>query len=116
MEIWKDIEGFEGYNKISSKGRVKSVARKQWNGKAWHDKKEQILKNRDGSFYHYVKLCRDGFYKKEYVHRLVAQAFIPNPLNKKCVNHIDSNKLNNNLNNLEWVTHKENYEHYIKQK
>ena len=69
-------------------------------------------KNRQG--YYYIDLTLNTTRKRFYVHRLVAKCFIDNTLNKPCVNHIDGNKLNNNVNNLEWVTYKENTQHAIK--
>ena len=99
-EEWKDIEGFEGYQ-VSNYGQVKSLNYRRTG-------KEQILKqttNRDG--YKVV------FLKKKHcsVHRLVAQAFIPNP-NKKCdVNHINGDKSDNTVFNLEWNTRQENVYH-----
>ncbi|WP_313266499.1 HNH endonuclease [Sphingobacterium sp.] len=61
--------------------------------------------------YHAVTLSQNGKRKIKHLHRILAETFIPNPKNKPCVNHIDGNKLNNNLSNLEWVTHKENIQH-----
>jgi hypothetical protein len=66
--------------------------------------------------YQYVTLCKNKIKKNFYVHRLVAETFILNPLNKKYVNHKDRNKSNNDINNLEWVTHSENVNHYYKSK
>ena len=100
MEIWEDIEGYEGIYQVSSLGRIKRLYK---NGK------ERILKlrsDRDG--YLNVGLCKEGRVKSRGVHRLVAQAFIPNPDNKSQVNHRDENKSNNKVENLEWVTGKEN--------
>jgi hypothetical protein len=58
--------------------------------------------------------CMSGKVNKWYLHRALAIVFIDNPLNKRCINHIDGDKLNNSLDNLEWVTHKENENHAIK--
>lgn len=70
------------------------------------------LKQRDnGHGYLYVQICGDAGKRKEYVHRLVAHAFIANPENKKCVNHKDGDKANNCVSNLEWCTHEENIRH-----
>lgn len=114
-EIWKDIKGYEGYYQISSFGRVKSVERiveRKNNTKM--KVKERILRQ------HIMKngYCTVNIIKKTYkthlVHRLVAIAFINN---EKClpqVNHIDGNKGNNNLSNLEWCTQKENSIHASK--
>ena len=102
MEIWKDIEGFEGLYQVSSLGKVKSL---NFN----HTKKEKILKHgssKEG--YLRVNLCKEGKVTTHTVHRLVAQAFIPNPDNKSQVNHKDEDKTNNKVENLEWVTNKEN--------
>lgn len=105
-EIWRDIKGYENIYQVSSLGRVKSLERVSYLGKII---KEKILKN---SFNHrkylVVHLSKDGKSKVVTVHRLVAEAFIPNPENKLEVNHIDEDKTNNCLNNLEWVTSKEN--------
>lgn len=109
-EKWKDIIGYEGFYQVSNKGRVKRTAEK-------FPYKEHYLKaisNRYG--YLYVCLCIKNKHKVKTIHRLVAQAFIPNDENKPCVNHIDGNKTNNNVGNLEWCTHSENTTHAYKAK
>ena len=104
-EIWKPIPGYEGLYEVSSYGRVKRLERDIIckNGVKQHWK-EQILKNQTYSGYLYVGLC--GSYKQ--VHRLVAKAFISNPEDKPQVNHKDEDKTNNHVDNLEWMTAKEN--------
>ena len=111
MELWKDIEGFEGIYQISNKGRVKSLARQC--GTCY--KKEFIRKlsfTKDG--YVKIRLIGNGKDITTRVHRLVAKAFIPNPLNKETVNHIDGNKHNNCVENLEWMDRKEQLHHAYK--
>lgn len=99
MEIWKDIDGYEGTYQISNKGNVKSLK----------CGKERILRPGINSWgYMVVCLYHDNMKKTVKLHRLVAQAFIPNPENKPQINHKDENKLNNCVNNLEWTTAKEN--------
>lgn len=95
-EQWMPIPGHEGDYEISNFGRVKSLIK----GRI------MALTNNDG--YLYVKL-RGGKHKR--VHRVVAQVFIPNPENKPGVNHINGNKQDNRVSNLEWVTAKENMRH-----
>lgn len=102
-EIWKDIEGYEGYYKISNCGNVYSCNRQL-----------QLSQLKKKSGYLKVNLHKKGEAKTFSVHRLVALAFLPNPDNLPEVNHIDANKLNNNACNLEWCSHGDNMEHAFK--
>lgn len=111
MEIWKDIEGFNGFYKVSDCGNVKSLG----GTCGTVIRKEKIRKTsltKDG--YVKVRLSRNGNDKTVRVHRLVAEAFIPNPLKKETVNHIDGNKQNNNVDNLEWADRSEQMYHAYK--
>ena len=113
-EIWKDIEGYEGIYQVSNKGRVKSLKRKicsNSNNHKYNTLSEKLLKLSGGGKYIQVILCKDGKTSAKLVHRLVAQAFIPNPNNLPCVNHKDENKKNNDVRNLEWCTYKYNNEY-----
>ena len=103
MEEWRDIEGYEGYYQVSSEGRVFSIR---------SDKHLSLREEKNG--YISVELNLSGNNKRLKMHRLVAKAFIPNPELKKTVNHINSNRSNNNLNNLEWATQSENILHAFK--
>lgn len=108
IEEWVEIKDYPMYL-ISNKGRCKSKERYVRNGQGIIHKKEKILKpsiNNHG-YLRYL-LYQDGKQYRKYVHRLVADAFIPNPENKPCINHIDCNPKNNAIENLEWCTAKEN--------
>jgi hypothetical protein len=101
-EIWKDIEGYEGIYQVSNLGNVKSFKRGS----------ERMLKPcKDRRGYLIVDLYKNGKHKNNKIHRLVAQAFISNQENKPEINHIDEDKTNNNVDNLEWSTRKENLNH-----
>ena len=105
MEIWKDIKDYEGLYQISNYGRVKSLPRMMKSRKC-----EEIIKTPSvlPKGYLKVSLCKNGKIKYFFIHRLVAEAFIPNENNYPCVNHKDCNTSNNNVHNLEWVTYEEN--------
>ena len=104
MEEWKWIDGYEGEYQVSTKGNIKSFKKY---------KEGIILKPKKDGKDKYLMIClsNNGSQKYYLIHRLVAQAFIQNPNNKEEVNHIDGNKKNNNVENLEWVTHSENIRH-----
>ena len=98
-EIWKDIEGYEGLYQVSDLGRIRN----------FQNKIMKQHKNHKG--YLIIQLSKEGRRKTLIVHRLVAKAFIPNKNNKEQINHINCNKADNNIENLEWVTNEENKKH-----
>lgn len=107
-EKWKDIEGYEGFYQISNMGRVKSLG-----GQCGTVKRKEKIRStsltKDG--YEKIRLNSQGKDTTKRIHRLVAEAFIPNPNNKDTVNHIDGNKQNNIETNLEWVDRSEQMIH-----
>lgn len=101
-EIWKDITGYEGLYQVSNIGMVRSLNYRRTG-------RVQLLKlYKDRGGYLNVVLCKDGKEKRNLVHRLVAEAFIPNPDNLPQVNHKDENPSNNRVENLEWCDCKYN--------
>lgn len=117
-EIWKDIKGYEGFYQVSNMGRVKGIEREVYSGHNYsvlRIEKEKIYKGyKVKNGYIYQTLLKNGKRKTFKLHRLVAETFIPNPDNKPQVNHIDGDKENNKVSNLEWVTRKENLNHAYK--
>lgn len=112
-EVWKDITGYEGLYQISNYGRVKSLERKvRHNYGKFRTVPEKILKpSPDGDGYLYVSLSKEGKKKNPKIHKLVALHFLSNPDNLPQVNHIDENKDNNVVTNLEWCTSLHNLQH-----
>lgn len=106
QEIWKEVKDYEGLYSVSNTGKVYS------------HKRNKLLSATTTGWSHggYCVVClsKNGKQKMKYAHRLVAEAFIPNPENKPEVNHIDHDNHNNLVTNLEWVTHDENIMAYNK--
>lgn len=118
-EIWKDIEGFEGYYQVSNCGDIKSLDRyticnRSGTQFARHVPERILRQTSDCDGYFRINLIKDNHERGFAVHRLVAQAFIPNPENKPTVNHIDGNKQNNCVDNLEWATYQEQNDHAVR--
>ena len=108
-EIWKPVVGYEGLYEVSSLGNVKSLPR---NGTSKNGR--MLRKCNDSDGYEIITLA-NVVHKIAKVHRLVAKAFIINPENKSCVNHIDNCRSNNILTNIEWATTQENTTYMVKQ-
>jgi hypothetical protein len=106
---WKPITNYEGIYEISENGDVKRIAKTNNQYGMGHILKHNIING-----YAHVQLHKDSKVKIMRVHRLVSMAFIPNEQNKPHVNHIDGNKLNNHISNLEWCTRSENVSHALK--
>lgn len=116
-EIWKDIPDYEGIYQISNKGRIKSIPHViKANKDGGIRTTEEHMKNTYIGWHGYVwvALCKNGKSKTHSVHRLVALTFIENPNKLPAVNHIDGNKENNSVENLEWCTNHENQMHASK--
>lgn len=116
LEEWKDISGFEGQYQVSNLGRVRSLDRwvRAVSGGCYKISGQLMRAADNGSGYLFVVMCKHSKYTQRLVHRLVAEAFIPNPENKRTVNHKDGNRQNNYVDNLEWATSSENNKHAYK--
>ena len=113
MEIWKSIKGYEDKYQVSNFGRVKSLKRvvphKLYGTKVVPERFLKAYLRSHG--YYCISLWNNNSKTDKYIHRLLAIYFITNPNNYPCINHIDGNKTNNSINNLEWCTIKQNNEH-----
>lgn len=111
-EVWLPINGFEGLYEVSSMGRIKSVSKIKGANTGYYISSELLLRNRNLSKgYKGVVLYKNKKRKAFKTHRLVAEHFLNKDCDRNQVNHIDGDKANNRLSNLEWVTNKENMTH-----
>lgn len=113
MEIWKPIKGYEDKYEVSTYGRVRSLIGSSGENRIYI-LKPFIAKSLSIN-YKRVGLWKNQQNNVRFVHRLVAETFIPNPLNKPFINHIDNDPHNNHVDNLEWCTQQENIQHSLKQ-
>lgn len=104
-EIWKEVLGYEGLYEVSNLGNIRSL---NYNRKGYV---QNLLQHKNNNGYLTVMLTLHGKQKRLLVHRLVAEAFIPNPFDLPCVNHLDESFTNNRANNLEWCTQRYNLEY-----
>lgn len=102
IDIWKPVKGYEGLYEVSNLGKIRSLFRYKINLNCFID-----------NGYYYVEIYKNNIQKKVGVHVLIATAFIPNPENKPQVNHINCIKIDNRIENLEWVTSRENTIHAL---
>lgn len=110
IEVWKEVIGFEGLYVVSNLGRVKACVKcNPQNGYCWPERMMKLHAHTNG--YQVVWLRKPKVHQKFYVHRLVAFAFIENPDGKEFVNHMNKDRFNNTVMNLEWCTHRENCDH-----
>lgn len=113
MEIWKDVIGYEGIYQVSNLGRIKRISKNHLCNIKYQG--EYYLKPLDnGKGYLRMKLSNNGSSKRVMLHRIIAEAFINNPENKKVINHINGNKKDNRIENLEWCTQSYNCLHSVK--
>lgn len=110
FEEWRPVVGYVGLYEVSSCGRVRRLETvikhnkgglRKWNGRML----KLVLRNK---WYYFVSLCKDGIRRDLAVHKIVAEAFIPNPNNYQYIDHIDTDRTNNNVSNLRWCTNKMN--------
>lgn len=118
-EVWKDIVGYEGLYQVSDAGRVRSISHFAINNKGGGERLTNgrvLSPYKMPNGYLQVQLSKGSTKKKHYIHRLVAIVFLKNENNLSDVNHIDGNKDNNYVQNLEWCSHKDNQMHMVKNK
>lgn len=109
-EVWKDVPGFEGYYLVSNLGRINHINKKKGANKYTTPLGIVDFKSKVKSDKEYYRICGT------YLHRIVAKVFIPNPENKREVDHIDGNRHNNAVTNLRWATTKENANYLLRRK
>lgn len=113
-EIWREVKGYEGYYEVSNLGNVRALERIVCNGRISPAK--NVTKRKDNYGYYHVGLNKNAKETTRRIHRLVAQAFIPNPENKPFLDHINTIRTDNRVENLRWVTPKENNENILSRK